>query len=345
MKKVLVVAILFIHLVLPATSQEMTLKDSILQYYSLEELRQMSSHERGNIIRKFQGLKPLPEPVAEEEPEFDFYGVKIIKQIPKDSIELVIDDRVERIKEEQESYKQEVFPNAWRDVVEGFGLYFYNSITERTKSEDDEVISELIENWSSVTGSSPFSDFSRRIYYFNKEGALRLITREMGYNILSGEPDKIVRQMERVYYFEERYIWDDTLQYSCRLKCMQYVGGYPDYTTQEAIDTTSLDCASWKTHHYKNNCFNLHKKEGKFPPYSWRKDFALKPFKKYGDCENGSFISVRNLLLEREEYHSRKNNYLQPVPTSEWQPYVIEGEWNPTVARLCRVTFTMGNIH
>lgn len=304
--------------------QVTTLKDSLLEKYTMEELKSMSTFDFGNAVRMIRGLEPLSLP---KEPEYDFYGVKIIKKIPADSMQKVIDERVAHIKGEKNGCRQEVFPNAWRDVVEGVGLNFYQSISKRIVKDRNRESMDLRLKEMVFDGRSVFSDFSRRIYYYNQEGSLRLITREMGYNIISGEPEDWEDQMEKVYYYEERYVWDDTLQYSTLLKCKQYVGGYPDYTTQEAIDTTLALCKAWSTYHYKNNCFNFKKKEGEYFRNSWREDFEQQPFEKQGTCENGAFISLRNLLEEREEYYSKENDYLQPVPTSEWQPYVIEGKW------------------
>jgi hypothetical protein len=303
-----------------------TLKDSLLQLQTLEELKAMTSRERGNVIRKLRGQEPLRELTPHKKPDYDFYGVKIIENIPVDSMYLLINERIAEIKKEKPGYRQEVFPNAWRDVVDGFGLHFYNDLLNRVKSDDDKVIKGLITDWARITGSSPFSDFSRRIYYFDKEGSVRLITREVGYNIISGETEDWEKQMEKVYYYEERFIWNDSLQYSTLVECRQYVGGYPDYTTQEAIDTTLAHCTKWSTYHFKNNCFNFKKKEGEYPRNSWREGLEKQPLEFRGECENGAFISLRNLLVERKEYYLKENDYLQPVPTSEQKPYIIKGK-------------------
>ncbi|MEQ9219026.1 MAG: hypothetical protein RLO17_13345 [Cyclobacteriaceae bacterium] len=304
--------------------QVKTLKDSLLEKYTMEELKNMSTSDFGNAVRRIRGLEPL---ILQKEQDYDFYGVKIIKDIPEDSIEVIIDNRVAKINNEKENYRQEVFPNAWRDVIDGFGLHFYNDIMDRVKSDDEKVILELINDWVRVTENSPFSDFAQRIYYFNESGSLRLITREMGYNLSSGKSEEWEAQMEMVYYLEKRYVWNDTLQFSSVIKCKQYVPGYPDYTTQMAIDTTLTNCTAWQTYHYKNNCFNLNKKEGEYPRSSWRKEFEQQPFEIYGDCDNGAYISLRNLIEEREEYFAKKNEHLYPVPTSKWTPYMIEGKW------------------
>lgn len=317
----------FIYIILLSggvQGQVLTLKDSLLQLHTLEELKAMTSRERGNVIRQLRGQEPLSELTPHKETDYDFYGVKIIKNIPVDSIYWLINERIAEIKKEMPGYRQEVFPNSWRDVVDGYGLRFYDNLIDRVKSSDDEVIKDLIRNWVRVTDSSPFSDFSRRVYYFNEDGALRLITREMGYNIISEKAEGWEDQMEQVYYHEERYVWDDTLQYSTQMKCKQYVGGYPDYTTQEAIDTTLTHCTAWSTYHFKNNCFKFKKKEGEYPRNSWREGLEKQPFEFRGDCENGAFISLRNLLEEREEYISKENDYLSPVPTSEQKPYIID---------------------
>ena len=324
MKKLALIILLVGSVSIQVNAQVMTLKDSLLQKYTMEELKKMSLQEFGNVVREIRGENPLP--VISKNQEYDGYGVKLIKEIPVDSMRDVIDGWLSKINKEKEGYRKEVFPNAWRDVIDGYGLRFYKNFIERIRSNDEEVINELIATWVRVTESSPFSDFTKRVYYYNEAGALRLITREVSYNIFSRKHEPWERQMEKVYYLEEYYVWKDTLQYATQTECRQYVSGYPDYTNQEQIDTTRVYCNAWRGYHYKYNCFGLDKKEGYYPRETCREDFEKQPFNYQGECSNGSYINFRNLLTEREEYYSKENDYLHPLPTSERQPYVIDGK-------------------
>ncbi|SHK98993.1 hypothetical protein SAMN04488028_1202 [Reichenbachiella agariperforans] len=299
------------------------LKDSLLTKYSWNEIKEMSSLERTNVIRAMRGEELLPEHVPQEEREYDFFGIKVIKDIPKDSMKLVIDNRIDLIKKEKDTYRQEIFPNAIVDVTEGWtGNRFYKSYIERTFSEYGyrQEVDEIEEGEVSA-----FSNFSKRVYFFNEAGSLRLITREMGYNINEGQQFDWSDRLQYKYKYEETYVWDDSIIYKHVLKGTQYgVSNGPFYIEPISFDTTKVKGEEMAVYFYKDNSFGFTKKNGSFHKSIWKERMLELPFIDQGKSENGDVISFRNRLLEYEEFESKQNDYLSPVPTSFLEPYVID---------------------
>ena len=216
------------------TAQVKTLKDSLLELYTEEQLRIMTPRDRYNAVRVIRGQEPLPP--LPKEPEYDFYGIKIIKNFPADSIAQVINSRIDGIKDSMSRFRQEVFPNAWVDVVEGYGLNFYKSFTDRfVDTSNVNTIRSIINESEEET---PFSNFSKRVYYFDESNRLKLITIEATYNVNEGKKFRWDHRPPLIYSYQEYYVWNDSLIHGKVLKGEQIVGGYPDYTTQEEIDST-----------------------------------------------------------------------------------------------------------
>ncbi len=300
-----------------------SLKDSLLLHYTMEELRAMSPEKRWNIIRELRGQLPTePSPSIKE---FDHNGIKIVKEIPA-MVTSEIDSRIMTIQREKDSYRQEVFPNAYADVLQHYFRAFYSSIRDR---DFDTVrysyYKEPLQPYQEMEDSE-FSNASRRTYYFSKEGALRLIELEVGYNINDGKKFEGEENLVYIYKMEKNYIWNDTLIYFQGLTADQPINTEPSFITLERLDTTKVDCKELKIYYYKNNGYKVLAREGNYSKQNWREKIELLPFEEKARSGSNGAIWFRNYWLEYQEYQRKENDYLQPVPTSFLKPYIIEGK-------------------
>jgi hypothetical protein len=298
------------------------LKDSLLQIYTMEELKEMNLNEFGNAVRIIRGQEPIDYSVLEK--THDDNGIKIVKDIPKGTTE-EINALINQIDQEKVNYRQEVFPNTYADILEHYMRFFYKSFIDRDFHEGRPFYKDRLSHLETDTTS--YSNSSKRAYYFNKSGNLRLIEVEIGYNVNKGGQIGWVDKLPYIYKKELIYVWNDSLIYYHGWKAEQNLS-ISDYhmLTDEELDTTKAQCSEAKVYYYKDNGYKLLIKEGEYIPSKWREKLAAQPFEDRGEGSSNGVIWLRNYMAEYEEYHSGENDYLKPVPSSFLEPYVIDSE-------------------
>lgn len=326
MRKIFV-SIVFIFLSYILVGQEknaMTTRDSLLQIYSQEEIKEMNPYEVHNAVQIMRGLPLIEVPKERELPTHDRWGISIIRDINEEIALKTIEEKFQAIEKEKKKYKQSIFPNSYTDVFDGFFGGMYDDIVARTLAQKDFLNHSYDDSWGGLDVNT-FSNNTRRIYYFNKDSKLRLITVEYGYNINEGPKNEYYDVLQPLSYRKHSYyIWDDTLQFVYSVEGSQMIANkLPDEApTKEELEASPVYGKASRRYFYKNNCFKQLIKEGLFPIKSWQEDLLTLENTQSIDCHNKDVILVRNYLLEYEE--KNKNNYLKPVESSYIQPYMVD---------------------
>lgn len=312
---ILSVMLILIFQCAKAQQQEpQNLKDSLLQYYTMEELRDMSSEERWNIIRQLRGLAPIDYNKVKTH---DKNGVLITQNIPKEKASSVILERVKEIDSKKDGYTKAVFPNSYADILQEYDGGFFVSFLDR---EPEETYKAPLEEFKDED-VSVFSNFSRRSYYFNSEGELRLITLEVGYNINEGEKFGWADHLPYRYKKECYYIWNDSLQMYCGMSGIQHIGGEPSSITQQMLDTTKVSAEESFVYYYRNNGYKVRIRKGAYNKEYRKERLQALPFDERDEGSSNGVIWLCNYRQEYEEYTRKANDYLHPVPTSFFEPY------------------------
>lgn len=299
-----------------------TLKDSLLQHYTIEELKQMTFNERRNVIRKLRGQESYPFETA---PDYDRNGIRIVEDIPYESAENLIKIRVDKITNQKDNYRQEVFPNSYADVIEAvYGGLYKSFLTRELYDSNYQKHFNQIDS----ADTTMFSNFTKRTYFFNEENSLRLIILEVGYNINEGKGFYWADNLPYKYKKSSFYIWSDTLQYYHVVSAEQPTSE-PSMIGKEEMDTLAVRCIEGQVYYYKNNGFYVMKREGEFQKERWREELRSVPFKKELKGSSIGVIWVRNFMQEFREYVKGENNYLEPVTSSFLQPFTIKRGENP----------------
>ena len=86
-------------------------------------------------------------------------------------------------------------------------------------------------------------------------------------------------------------------------------------------DTTLLTVTQNIYYYYKNNCFQVLKKKGKFDRENWAQKLSALPGDRYEDCDNRYSALFKNYVLEYREFHEGINQYLHPTESSFLEIY------------------------
>lgn len=304
-----------------ALSQNATpqnLKDSLLMHYTIEELKAMSSKEMWNIVRKMRRQEPIDYSIAIK--KFDDNGIRIFTNIPENTT-FKIKEKVKRIEQEKAQYLQEVFPNTFADVLEHYEQRFYESFVNRDFANQD--YKARLEEGKGLE-ISPYSNASRRVYYFNQVGKLRMIEIEIGYNINKGKKVDWEYKIPYKYRKKTYYIHNDTLIFFRGITAKQRnTGGEPSMLNLEELDTAKITYSEAKVYYYRDNGYKLLLKEGISSKEEWRTDLLKLPFQDKGEGSSNGAIWFHNYWLEYQEYKGGVNDYLMPVYTSFLKPYIV----------------------
>lgn len=321
----IVVAIFLLTFYSHAQKEEPTLADSILLRYTLEEFRSMSPDERENAIRKLRGQEPLPPKKVKTH---DGYGIKIVKDIPKEQALRQVVESIAQIEKEKSSYRQEVFPNSHVDVMNGFFGGFYRKAGIRELTDPDFknyfTYSDEVETYK----VKEFSNYSRRTYFFNGADEMKLIIIETGFNINEGETMYDTELNPYQYSKLEFYVDQDTLQQVRLTEADQKIkkDHHDEAILQIDRDTTKLHITQHTYSYFKNNCFYQKKKEGRFHRKEWKERLELLSENMSEECDNRYSALFKNYIAEYEEYKKGINQYLQPTDSSFLEVYSIPSD-------------------
>lgn len=321
---VLIVLIFISDILVGQSNNGLTTRDSLLQVYSEEEIKEMNPYEVYNAVQKMRGLPLIEVPKEKESPTHDQWGISIVRNIDEESAIKKIEERFQIIEKEKHRYKQSIFPNGYTDVFDGFFGGMYDDLVERTLVQEDFLNYSYDDSWGGMDVNT-FSNNTRRTYYFNKESKLRLITVEYGYNINEGPKNEYYEELQPLYYRKHSYyIWDDTLQFVYSVEGTQIMEKIlPDEVpTEKELATSPVYSKASSRYFYKNNCFKQLIKESLFPKKSWQEDLLAIENTQAINCYNKDVIVVRNYIIEYDE--KNQNNYLKPVESSYIQPYIID---------------------
>jgi hypothetical protein len=324
-------------------SKAKTLKDSILVKYNWEEFKNMSFQEKTDVIRELRGQEPRVWP---EEKKHDLYGIRIVKNIPEDSVKNAIDSLVRYIDSKKSKYTIEVFPNSYADVMnEYFGGMYENLLDRSLRSENYKNFEYEHESAGQMGW---ITNFTKRSYFFNQEGEIKLIEIAVAYNINEGAKMKESEMKPLLYKKRNYYFNNDTLKYVYELSGRQRIDKYYHSITHMDLDSTEVDAYSNQLYFYKNNCFlNLRKDSknkgaldnAKSPDEikqilnskqrltfkNWKKELEkLQSFDTRIDRDTKQVIIARNYLLEYNEYQNNETDYLLSTINSKIKPYIIK---------------------
>lgn len=295
----------------------LSLKDSILQRISWQEYLDMNIYEQTDFIRKMRGLNSL---FLREEEIVDQFGIKKLKAFDTVRVLRQIGERYNIIEKEKTHYLKWVFPNAYKDVVEEFFGSFYKNVKERELT---------FPNYQTLEGSNHDGDYSadgawnntKRTYYFNDNGELRLIEIIRQRNVNDGLKYDFEDKITKIGFDKQSYyIWNDSLQfYFHSYQNDKIKTGHVDYS-----DTLTAYGFRNLKYFYLNNCFRGTQKTGDFELKNWEKNLESSNTEITNNCNNIEVINLRNLVLEYEEYEQGVNEYLKPVKYSFIKkPYTI----------------------
>ncbi|WP_339816033.1 hypothetical protein [uncultured Imperialibacter sp.] len=320
-KQIVYLFLVFLKLPLEANAQERpkNLRDSLLQQFTIEELKKMSTDEMWEEVRRMRGFPPK-ETSEVGASKLDENGVPIIRNFPRQNLVPKIEKIVQEIDEEKQSYFQEIYPNNWVDIISTNFQQFYQDWRKREVKEEFRNLLNI------NSDTTIYSNISKRVYYFSKQGELRLISIVYGFNINTGNKwgweDKVPYQYDERHY----YVWNDSLIYFKQIEAKQYYDTEPSMYNLVTIDTADVHVTRRVSYFYRNQGFDLYFNRGQFKRWDWRDKLAEMP-NEYKEVGNSYQVIVfRNLLLERNEYFREENDYLFPVPGSFLEPYVIESK-------------------
>jgi len=299
-----------------------TLKDSLLIYYSLDELKNMSIDEYRNAKRKIRGLNPLD--LEFQSPATDQWGIPRVEVNENEEEALKrIKGRVQIIDQEKNDYKQIIYPNSYADVLNKYFEGIYDDIVKRTLKHDDYKTYFDSTSWRDV---NDFSNHTKRVYYLDSEEKIKLITIEYGDNINEGPRDDYYDMFPLSYQKISYYIWADSLQSVHSIVGHQRIANkLPDeIPTSEDLSSSPIASSSYHRYYYKNNCFRQLTKEGLFSKSSWKENLANQINIEDKNCSNKEVVIARNYIMEFRERN--QNSYLKPVMSSYIQPYILTPE-------------------
>lgn len=310
-KSLLLIYSLLLAGVLFAQEPPATLRDSLLQVYSLEQLQSMTIAEFREARDKVRGIKPTAAL------EKDGFGIALVKDIPATALAQVR-QRVAQINQKLNACSKQVFPNAIIDAYRMQYRNFYQSALSRELENPDYKLT--IEVDIDGADTTLFSNCTRRTYYFNQDQQLRLITVEHQYNVNQGGQVPYVDERPINYLKESYYVWADSLQFYQKFKGQHALEPDMEFTP-DLLDTTRVSTYEQQSYLYQNNVFLLKTREGSFDQEDWLQQAQALPYQTSEYTSNRPVILFNNLLQEYREYQLSQNDYLQPVQTSFTKPY------------------------
>ena len=326
MKNILLLIVLLIFGIYASYSQDnkvKTLKDSLLEHYTMEELKAMSFDELDNAKRITRGQEPIDYTV--KKPTHDFFGVFIIDSINKPLALETINNRVELINKEKSNYRQEVYPNSYSDVLEGFFGGFYKTIVSYELTYPNYKTFTSDENWNDGE-LEYYCNATRRVYYYSTSGELRLIETLYALGINEGETHPYYDSEPYEFTGKAYYVWDDTIQ---KIEIMEGEQNFRrnlfwEPATEEELDSMPVECEYKEIYFYKENSFLEIQSSGKFDKFEWKEKLMGVEKRDAGDGSNSYVVIFKKLMKEYKE--KKQNDYLKPVDCSYLQPYIIEPE-------------------
>lgn len=301
-----------------------SLRDSLLMFYSDEEIKEMPTYERYNAVRKMRGQEVITIP-GEKSGVSDVVGLESYLKV--DSLKTLIDNRVSEIEAERKNYRQEIFPNSHIDVFDGFFGGFYSDVKNRVPAHIDFRNYSYDDSWGGKDVRT-FRNNTRRVYYFSSDGSLRLITVEYGYNINEAPHDDSYDLQNLSYQRKSFYVWSDTLQYVQQVSANQksqaeFSFTKPDITMEEMAKSPAA-CESDEYYYYKNSCILHLQRKGELSTETWHEDLQRLPINNKGICKSTNVILLNNFVIERKDESIKE--YLMPVEQSFLQPYFLKGK-------------------
>ncbi|MEQ9098456.1 MAG: hypothetical protein RIF36_09475 [Imperialibacter sp.] len=310
-------------------SSPMSLRDSLLMYYSDTEIKAMSTYERYNAVRKMRGLEPVPTPKSSAEELYEQLGITKIESINIDSAISVIKMRVNDVNQRKNNYIQKVFPNTHVDVFDGFFGGFYTNILSRKPAHENFSTYSFDDSWGGKDVRT-FSNNTRRIYYFDDAENLKLITVEYGYNINKGPKEESYELQNLTYEIKSFYVWNDTLQFVEQISAHQPTPLDLSYTqpniSKEEMSRSPVSSQLESYYYVKNNCVRHELKSGELSKDEWATELKQLPTTITQRCDPKNVLVFNNYMLELKE--QKLNDYLKPVESSFLQPYIVDGGSN-----------------
>lgn len=283
-----------------------SLKDSLLQIYSQEELSKMTLDEFHNVVRTIRKQPQISDPIQ-------INGVVVSNDRQQYLIE-EIEKGVVLIEENIKNYRQEIFPNTYRDIYDGFFDPFYKS--QKTRELNDVDYKETIDPEEVEINLQ--SNSTRRTYFFDTNNNLKLVKIIYGYNINEGRKVDLAKYYP-LYYYELSYylISDSLLFYASKFGKQDIDFEFEDFSI-EILNNTPVEGKITNAFFYKKNCFRQLIKSGRFRLENWEDQLDKLYFGPDEECNNFSYD-----IEEYYEYKKKQNNFLQPVKTSFLKPFTI----------------------
>lgn len=244
----------------------------------------MTPEQRENAFRKIRGIPTLP---IKKEKTHDWYGIKIVKDIPT---EWAFDEAktiVTNVEKEKPHFRQEIFPNSYVDVMNGNFGGFYKKLGSRELQLQDyqNRVKMTIDGEGSSVGD--FSNYSKRIYYLDKQNSIRLISIETGSNVNEGESMYNTELSPLSYTKMDFYVKDDTLKSVHIIEAIQNINkAYDEFIEPIDIDTTIVEVVKRFNYYYKENCFRSEVGKGEFPSNGWKESSYKLLAEKAESCDN-----------------------------------------------------------
>ncbi|MGM0581278.1 MAG: hypothetical protein ACQETL_11400 [Bacteroidota bacterium] len=297
---------------------ELSVTDSLRLIYSNEEIQNMSFDEIVNAVRKMRGQELLFQGS-----KTDYLGIKIIEDIDIGLHSNEIQNYVSKINKDISRFNQYVFPNSYIDVLNGYFMRFYkNPKTRELKVQEYKSFS--IEFPDGQGGEvSYFSNFSRRVYYFNEENEVVKVHIKYAFNINEGQKMKDTEMKPVNYESKEYYYQNDSLVFYKEINGRQNIDKYYYLIKQEELDTTRVLTNLTEKYFYKYNCFLNLEKEEIFNPTDWKEGVKTLELDTLSRCNNKYALEARNIILELKEFRNKENDYLKPIESSFLSPYEI----------------------
>ncbi|OHX63796.1 hypothetical protein [Flammeovirga pacifica] len=301
-------------------AQQKTALDSLLEKYTLQEIKEMSPLEMDFELEKLRGLMRQEQII-----NINKYNVTKLDPFDTLGIEKALKKEVLKINSQIFSYRKEVYPNCYIDVFRSFGIPnvdFYSDPLKRTL-EDDDILTYndgmydryLIGDINAVVNQS------RREYYFDSSGQLKLIEIFYGRNLNNG---KLQEQDLGVDYVHRKlYVNNNELIYVLDSSSFN---AYKE-TEHMSIETVSEDeiyqVSSSETYYYKQNpiieeCKTVY--DIRFMTFYHLDTASTETVCHYFDSERTE-MDFRNYMIEYKERFDEK--YLHPVDSSGFQPYQV----------------------
>ncbi|PTB96386.1 hypothetical protein C9994_07550 [Marivirga lumbricoides] len=307
--------VFFILCIVNISFSQNSLRDSLLTIYTEHELKEMSSRELGNAIRKMRGQEPIPPSPTIQWSDEDKYGFKIIRNINSDSLESEINKSVSDIVLKADKYEIKIFPNSYVDIINRFEYGFYSNLKTRELRHKNYHNLDYSYEGDETFRLNTFTNNSRRTYFLDENDSIQKIIIETGKNVNPGKEYDWPFSIQ--YQKTTFYVKGGNLLYVKQLFFGEDFNGDP--ATLEESD--SLSRAEVKNYYFfKNNCISSYSAK------SYHKNIESignNLLHKSEYCNNELAAQFKNYIKEYFEYTKGENDYLKPHEGSYTQPETI----------------------